>query len=200
MKFCGLMAYAIDKHLQSHNGTLIMVVETATQHDALAAELAVYAVKEEILLLVRFPEGVLQLLGHLVMGLFRGQPELDLYLQMKGSFPTRKAVTSDKMSLCKVLRGPGAMQLLLMATFHSLPIVVLGRPTSIMRNKSSFEHFVKTGTCPEIMGFPCVEAHQSKRVILVPCLCASGRHSRPKHAGMVGQSRIPESSTAICRP
>jgi len=81
------MAPAIDKHLQSHNGTLIMIVETAAQHNALAAEFAVNAVKEEVLLLVRLPEGILQLLGHLVMGLFRRQPELDLDLHMKGSFP-----------------------------------------------------------------------------------------------------------------
>ena len=60
---------------------LVMVVKAAAQHNALTAELAVHTVKEEVLLLVRLPEGVLELLGHLVVRLLGRQPELDLHLQ-----------------------------------------------------------------------------------------------------------------------
>ena len=58
-----------------------MVVKAAAQHNTLTAELPIHTVKEEVLLLVRLPERVLQLLCNLIMSFLAGKPELDLHLQ-----------------------------------------------------------------------------------------------------------------------
>ena len=69
------------QHLESHDGALVLVVEAAAQHHALAAQLALDAIEEKVLLLMRLPEGVFELRGHSVMGLLVGQPQLDLHLR-----------------------------------------------------------------------------------------------------------------------
>ena len=58
-----------------------MIVEAATQHLALLAQLAVLAVKEVVLLVVRLAEARAQLVRHPVVGLLVGQPQLDLHLR-----------------------------------------------------------------------------------------------------------------------
>jgi hypothetical protein len=47
----------------------------------LTAELAIHTIKEEVLLLMCLPEGVLQLLCNLIVSFLAGKPEFDFHLQ-----------------------------------------------------------------------------------------------------------------------